>query len=180
MKRAILQLLALLLVMFLCLGCYLLVKHALDLPFRATNDALHAQGSFLTLDFLIPGGAYINEKMTIGEVIDMRFKSHAPLYEKAIDQISDNIPLIYISILCAMIFFFFVFSFMAFFRVFTFMGYARALRISLLLAGITYYFLPDLSIRQIDDYIFVGSPLLIILLRIYFIRRKKKTRHLRV
>lgn len=179
MKKAILQLVLLVLVVLLCLAGYLLSKRVLDLPFRATNDALHERDASLTLDFLIPAGTYVDEKMTIGEVISKRFKSNAPLYEKAVDPILESIPSKYRYIAGLMIFLFFVFSFMAFFRVFTFMGYTRALRLSLLLAGITYYFLPDLTIGRIDDYIFVGAPVMFILIRAYAVRRKKARRYLK-
>lgn len=174
MKKTILQLVLLFLVILLCLAGYLLSKRVLDLPFRATNDALHERDASLTLDCLIPAGTYVDEKMTIGEVIGKRIKANAPLYEKAVDPLLESIPLKYRYIAGLMIFLFFVFSFMAFFRVFTFMGYTRALRISLLLAGITYYFLPDLTIGRTDDYIFIGAPILFILIRVYVVKKKKK------
>lgn len=179
MKKVILQLVLLFLIISICLAGYLLSKRVLDLPFRATNDALHEGKASLTLDFLIPAGTYVDEKMTIGEVIGKRLKANAPLYEKVIGPLLEDIPLTYRYIAGAMIFLFFAFSFMAFFRVFTFMGYARALRISLLLAGITYYFLPDLTIGRTDDYIFIGVPMLLILIRVYFVKRKKERRYLK-
>lgn len=63
---------------------------------------------------------------------------------------------------------------MTFFRVFTFLGYGRALRASLLLGGVTYYFMPDLSVGSVDDALFLAIPVLLILLRLVFIRRRRK------
>jgi len=63
---------------------------------------------------------------------------------------------------------------MTFFRVFTFMGYGRALRGSLLLGGVTYYFMPDFSPGRSDDIAFIGLSLLIILLPKYILRWKKR------
>ncbi len=174
MKKVIFQLVLLFLVISICLTGYLLSKRALGLPFRATNDALHQRDGSLTLDFLIPAGTYVDEKMTIGDVIGQRLEANASLYEKVVDPLLESIPLRYRFIAGSIIFLFFVFSFMAFFRVFTFMGYTRALRISFLLAGITYYFLPDLTIGRIDDYIFIGVPVLFILIRVYFVKTKKQ------
>ena len=68
---------------------------------------------------------------------------------------------------------------MTFLRVFTFMGYGRALRGSLLLGGLTYYFMPDFLPGKVDDMFFIGSPLVIILLRVYIRRRKKRKRYLK-
>ena len=72
------------------------------------------------------------------------------------------------------VFLFWAFLFMTFFRVFTFMGYGRALRGSLLLGGLVYFFMPDFSPEKIDDTVFIGIPLSIIILRAYISRRKKK------
>jgi hypothetical protein len=63
---------------------------------------------------------------------------------------------------------------MTFLRVFTFVGYSRALRISLLLGGCVYYFMPDLSPGRIDDGFFIVVPALIIVLRVLLKRRSKK------
>ena len=71
-------------------------------------------------------------------------------------------------------FLFKIILFMTFFRVFTFMGYGRALRGSLLLGGLVYFFMPDFSPEKINDTIFIGIPLSIIILRTYMSRRMKK------
>jgi hypothetical protein len=69
---------------------------------------------------------------------------------------------------------------MVLFRIFSFMGYARSLRLSLLLGGITYYFMPDFSPGRRDDAVFLGAPLLIIALRIFLVRRRQKRRKITV
>jgi membrane protein DedA with SNARE-associated domain len=69
---------------------------------------------------------------------------------------------------------------MTFFRIFTFMGYSRALRASLMLGGITYYFMPDFSPGKGDDILFIVVPLLIIALRIYLIWRKERRRKIEI
>jgi hypothetical protein len=173
MRRFTLQLLILLLLTSLCLGGYLTARHILKLPFRPTNDVLHQRGSEFNLDFLIPVGTYLDEKITIGEIIQIRFKKEKSIYERVIRAISDLIPPRYRLFADLLLFFFWLFCFMALFRVFTFMGYSRSLRASLLLAGITYYFMPDFSPGRLDDLVFLGVPLLIIALRIYLLRRKE-------
>jgi hypothetical protein len=72
-----------------------------------------------------------------------------------------------------LLFLFWAFIYMTFLRVFTFMGYGRAIRVSLVLGGLSYYFLPDFSPGRFDDIIFICIALLIIILRVY-IRKKKK------
>ena len=71
MVRIILQVLLLLLLTAFCISGYFLVDHFLDLPFRTTNDNFHKNESPITLDFLIPSGTHIDEKMTIGEVLEV-------------------------------------------------------------------------------------------------------------
>jgi len=63
--------------LFLLLGAgtiYLISHKILSMEFRAANDALHRQDAPITLDFLIPGGTYVDEKMTVGEVIKLRLQ----------------------------------------------------------------------------------------------------------
>jgi hypothetical protein len=176
MRRFTLQLLLLLLLTSLCLAGYLTARHILKLPFRATNDALHQRSSGFTLDFLIPAGTYLDKRITIGEVIQIRFKKEKSIYERVIRAISDLIPHRYRLFADLFLFSFWFFCFMALFRVFTFMGYSRALRASLLLGGITYYFMPDFSPGKGDDILFIVVPLLIIALRIYLLRSKERRR----
>ena len=172
-KRAVLQILLLLFVVLFSLSGYLLIRHLLQLPFRATNDTLHETKAPITLDFLIPAQTYLDEKITIGEVIRIRFKRESSTYETFLRTLSDLIPRKYRYIADLVLFLFWSFLFMTFLRVFTFVGYGRAFRVSLVLGGITYYFMPDLSPGRIDDVILVGIPVLIVILRGYAHRRKK-------
>ncbi len=180
MRRFALQIALLLVLASLCLGGYLIARHTLKLPFRPTNDALHQKGSEFTLDFLIPAGTYLDERITIGEVIQIRFKKEKSIYERVIRALSDLIPPRYRLFADLLLFCFWFFCFMALSRVFTFMGYGRSLRASLLLGGITYYFMPDFSPGRLDDVVFLGVPLLIIALRIYLLRRKERRREIEV
>ncbi|MBC8466266.1 MAG: hypothetical protein H8D55_00345 [Deltaproteobacteria bacterium] len=173
MKKAVFQLILVLVFISLCLGVFLLTKHILQLPFRATNDALHEEGAAMTLDFLIPGGTYLDEKATIGEVIKIGLEKTSSPFEKTLQSLSELIPPGYRYLGDLLLFFFWTLSFLTFFRVFTFMGYGRALRASLLLGGVTYYFMPDFSPGSREDILFVGFPLLIIFFRFYLIRRRK-------
>jgi hypothetical protein len=172
-KRAISQVILILVLASLCLGGFLLAKHLLQLPFRPTNDALHKEGAAMTLDFLIPGGTYLDEKVTIGEVIKIGLKKTSSPFEKALQPLSELIPPGYRYLGDLLLFFFWTLSFLTFFRVFTFMGYGRALRVSLFLGGVTYYFMPDFSPGSGEDILFVGFPLLLIVFRFYLVRRKR-------
>ncbi len=172
--------LLLLLLTSLCLGGYLIARRILKLPFRPTNDALHQRGSDLTLDFLIPAGTYLDGKITIGEVIKIRFKKEGSFFEKVLRAIAGLIPPRYRLFADLLLFCFWFFCFVALFRIFTFMGYGRALRASLLLGGITYYFMPDFSPGKGDDILFIVVPLLIIALRIYLLRRKERRRKIEI
>jgi hypothetical protein len=176
MRRFTLQILLLVLLAALCLGGYLTARRILELPFRSTNDRLHQRDSGFTLDFLIPAGTHLDERITIGEVIQIRFKKEKSIYEQVIRAVSDLIPPRYRLVADLLLFCTWVFTFMALIRVFTFMGYARSIRASLFLGGITYYFMPDCSPGRLDDAAFLGIPLLIIALRMYLLRRKKRRR----
>jgi hypothetical protein len=173
MKKAVFQLILVLFFISLCLGVFLLTKHILQLPFRATNDAFHKEGAAMTLDFLIPGGTYLDEQVTIGEVIKIGLAKTSSPFEKALRPFSELIPPGYRYLGDLLLFFFWTLSFLTFFRVFTFMGYGRALRASLFLGGVTYYFMPDFSPGSREDILFVGFPILIILFRFYLVRRKR-------
>jgi len=174
MQRKILQIIILLLVACVCLSGFLIARHILHLPFRSTNDTLHKKNSAFTLDFLIPSGSYIDKTITIGEVIKVRFTKEKTPYEKVLQAIFDLIPHRYRFLANLFLFLFWFLCFMTFFRVFTFMGYGRSLRGSLLFGGITYYFMPDFSPGNGDDMLFIGLPLLVILLRMYIYRWKEK------
>ncbi len=176
MKKSIPQIILLLALVLLCAAGALFVKHILDLPFRSANDELHAINAPGTLDFLIPGGTYIDEKMTIGEVIRVDAGKKMSTYEQMVDSVSRFIPLRYIIIADLFLFLFWSFLFMTVLRIFTFLGYGRALRISLLLAGVVYCFMPDFTPGRIDDAVFVAVPVLIIVLRAVFRHKKRRTK----
>lgn len=177
-KSTVLQIVLLLALACFCLSLFLLVRYVLELPFRSANDALHRRQAPLNLDFLVPGGTYLDEKITIGEVIKMRFRKETPIYEKAFKTLSDLVPVQYRYLADLFLFLFWSFSFMTFFRVFTFMRYGRALRGSLLLGGCTYYFMPDFSPGTKDDILFMGLPFFIISFHIFLVRSKKKKKAL--
>ena len=174
MKRSISQSIILLLLAIFCIVGILLVKHILQLPFGQTNDALHKKKSAFTLDFLIPSATYIDDKMTIGDIIKVRARKETSFYETLLKSIADLIPARYRYVANFIVFLFWTFLFMTFLRVFTFVGYGRALRGSLLLGGLVYFFMPDFSPGNIDDSAFVGIPMLIVISRSYIYWRKKK------
>jgi hypothetical protein len=177
MVKAILQVLLLILLAALCISGYFLVDHFLNLPFRSTNDTFHKNESPITLDFLIPQGTHIDEKMTINEVIKIRFKKETTFYDRILTSLSDVIPGKYRLIADLVLFVFFSFLYMTFLRVFTFLGYGRSLRISLFLGACTYYFMPDFTAGKWDDSVFIGMALLIIILRtIIHHKRSKKAK----
>ena len=173
MKKGLFQLILLMSLVCLCAAIFFVGKHVVQLPFRASNDSLHKEGAPFTLDFLIPGGAYVDEKATIGDVIRMKLEKTGGPLDKFLRTISDQIPPRYRYVGNALLFCFWTLCFLSFLRVFTFIGYGRALRTSLLLGGIVYYFLPDLSPGSSDDIVFILFPLLIILLRAYLTRRNR-------
>lgn len=173
MRKSTSQIILLLALIFLCVAGALSMKHILDLPFRSTNDNLHGMNAPITLDFLIPGGTYIDEKMTIGQVIRVNVGKKMSTYDQMVDEVSHFIPMRYIIIADLSIFLFWSFMFMTVIRVFTFLGYGRALRTSLLLGGIVYYFMPDFTPGRIDDAAFVAVPVLIMISRA-ILRRKKR------
>jgi len=174
MVRVIFQVLLLLLLAAFCISGYFLTKHFLYLPFRSTNDSLHKKESPITLDFLIPSGTHIDEKMTIGEVIKVRFKKETTFYDRILQSLSTLIPAKYRYLADLVLFVFFSFLYMTFMRVFTFMGYGHSLRISLFLGACTYYFMPDFTVGKGDDFFFIGVSLLIIILRTYIHHRRAK------
>jgi hypothetical protein len=173
MKKGAFQLILLLFLACLCAGGFFLGKHLAQLPFRASNDALHKEGALFTLDFLIPGGTYVDEKATIGDIIKIKLTKTGGPFDTFFRTLSDQIPPQYRYLCNVLLFFFWTLCFMSFLRVFTFMGYGRALRVSLLLGGIVYYFMPDLSPGYSDDIFFVLFPILIILVRAYLVQRNR-------
>jgi hypothetical protein len=158
----------------LCAGGFFLGRYVLQLPFRGANDALHKDGAPFTLDFLIPGGTYVDEKTTIGDVIRIKLKQTSTPFDRFLQTVSAQIPAHYRYLANILLFFFWTLCFLTFLRVFSFLGYGRALRISLLFGGIVYYFMPDLSPGPGDDIVFVLIPLLIILARMYLVKRSRE------
>lgn len=174
MKRVILQAILIVALLTLCGGGYLLGQHILNLPFAATNKSLHEEDSAFTLDYLIPGGTYLSEEMTIGDVIQLRFKKRSDPFAQLLHTLCEPIPIRYKFLTNVLLFCFWTLCYLTLFRVFTFMGYGRALRGALFFGGITYYFMPDVSPGKGDDIIFLIGPILIILLRLYSVQRKKR------
>ncbi len=173
MGKSVLQLVLLLGLALMVLGAIRGWQTVMKIPFRAANDALHEKGSALTLDFLIPAGTYIDKKITIGEVLKIRLaKKRSPL-EAVVRTLSERIPSTYRWLGNLFLFFFWGFCVLTLLRLFTFMGYGRAIRSSLLLGGITYYFMPDFSPGTWEDYLFLGCPTALIVSRFYWVRRKK-------
>ncbi len=174
MRKTVAQIILLLSLIGLFAAGALAVDRVLDLPFRSANDTLHGMNAPITLDFLIPGGTYIDEKMTIGQVVRLHAEKKMSIYEQMVDTVSRLIPLRYILLADLLMFLFWSFMFMTVIRVFTFLGYGRALRASLLLGGVVYYFMPDFTLGMIDDAVFVVVPLLIIISSAAFRRRKRR------
>jgi hypothetical protein len=174
MKKAFAQIALLFLLVAFCVMSVVLVRQVLQLPFGPTNDHLHKRGSAFTLDWFIPAGTYITSAMTIQDVITTRFQQETTRFRTALESLSGLIPLRYRLLLDLALFFFWSFLWMFFFRVFTFMGYGRAVRTSLLLGGIMYYFMPDFSPGIVDDAVFLGMPILIILVRSFLYQKKRQ------
>ncbi|RJR33011.1 MAG: hypothetical protein C4576_28915 [Desulfobacteraceae bacterium] len=175
MKKSISQIILLLALISFCVAGGLVLNQILDLPFRFANDQLHSMEAPVTLDFLIPGGTYIDEKMTIGEVILVQTRMKMSIYERMADSITQFIPLSYIVIADLIMYFFWSFLFMTVIRVFTFLGYGRALRTSLLLGGIVYYFMPDFTPGRLDDAAFLLFPILLIVSKAVSRHKKKNS-----
>lgn len=126
-----------------------------SMPFRATNDALHQHGAPLTLDSLIPAGTHIDEKMTIGQVVRIRFKKPKGRFDRYIKMISESVPLKYRLLGTMVLYFFWTFLFLVFFRIFTWIRYGVALVISFLAGALVYFFMPDLIVGRSDDVVFL-------------------------
>jgi hypothetical protein len=138
---------------------YFFAQKFFALPFRDTNDKLHGQNSPVTLDFLIPGGTYVDPTMTIGEVARLRFKKPGNTVASIADKVSQMIPVKYRLLGTATLYLFWTFLFFIFFRVFTWMGYTTALAIAFLGGAALYFFVPDLVAGRVDDTVFAGWAL---------------------
>jgi len=160
-RRALIQLSILAALAAVCAMGAVEGKRLLGLPFRQTNDLLHQRGSAITLDFLIPAATYVDERMTIGQVIKARFTGEKAFHERWLRSLLALIPERYRHLVNLLLFCFWSFCYMTFFRVFTFMGYGRAFRVSLLMGGVTYAFMPDLAPGSMDDLVFVAVPIIL-------------------
>lgn len=135
---------------------YLISNKILSMEFRAANDALHQQEAPITLDFLIPAGTYVDEKMTIGEVIKIRLQKPKGKFDSFLQKFSKSIPRKYLLLGTMVLYLFWTFIFLVFFRIFTWIGYRVALSISFFAGSIVYFFMPDLMLGRIDDLVFLG------------------------
>ena len=149
-------------------------RKILSLPFRQTNDLLHAEGFPLTLDLLIPEGRYIDETMTVKEVLHYRLHKPSKKYHLFLSKISENIPVKYRVTATTVFYLFWTLLFLVFFRIFTWMRYTTALFISFLFGAVVYFFMPDFIIGKIDDSIFVGWALALLGLRLWMKRKNVK------
>jgi hypothetical protein len=151
---------------------YFLGHKALALPFRQANDMLHEMDFPLTLDFLIPGGFYIDKKTSIGEVVQRRFQKSGDRLTLLLTKISERVPARYRYGGAALLYVFWTFLFLIFFRLFTWMAYAPALRTSFLCGAIVYFFVPDLIVGRLDDTVFVVWPIALFVTARWFRRPK--------
>lgn len=164
-------------VSFVCLivvigALYIAYQRIMPLSFRQTNDFLHAHDAPVTLDFLIPKGRHIDEKITVGEILHQRFKQPNRRFKLFISKVSDNIPVKYRFTATLVWYLFWTFLFLVFFRIFTWMRYSTVLLISFLLGAGVYFFMPDFIVGKIDDVVFLGWAFALIGLRCWM-RRKR-------
>ena len=153
---------------------YLGFRKILSLPFRQTNDLLHEQGFPLTLDFLIPAGFHIDEKITVQGVLHHRLRRPSKNLDIFLSKISESIPVKYRVTATTVFYLFWTLLFLVFFRIFTWMRYTTALFISFLFGATVYFFMPDFIMGKIDDSIFLGWALTLLGLR-WWMKRKKLT-----
>jgi hypothetical protein len=149
-------------------------RKILSLPFRQTNDLLHEQGFPLTLDFLIPAGLYIDEKITVKEVLYHRLHKPGQKAHLFLSKVAESIPVKYRIAATTLFYLFWTLLFLVFFRIFTWMGYTTALFISFLFGAVVYFFMPDFIMGKIDDSIFLGWAITLLGLRWWMKRRKAK------
>lgn len=150
-------------------------RKILSLPFRQTNDLLHEQGFPLTLDFLIPAGLYINETITVKEILYSRLHKPSKGVHLFLSKVSESIPAKYRITATTVFYLFWTLLFLVFFRIFTWMRYTTALFISFLFGATVYFFMPDFIMGKIDDSIFLGWALTLIGLRWWTKRKSVKS-----
>jgi hypothetical protein len=150
-------------------------RKILSLPFRQTNDLLHEQGFPLTLDFLIPAGLYIDETITVKEVLYHRLHKPGQKAHLFLSKVTESIPVKYRIAATTVFYLFWTILFLVFFRIFTWMRYTTALFISFFCGATVYFFMPDFIMGKIDDSIFLGWALTLLGLRWWTKRRKIKS-----
>ncbi|UCG21441.1 MAG: hypothetical protein JSU80_02295 [Deltaproteobacteria bacterium] len=161
--------------LFLLLGAgtvYLISHKILSMEFRAANDALHRQDAPITLDFLIPGGTYVDEKMTVGEVIKIRLQKPKGKFDGFLRKFSESIPRKYLLLGTMALYMFWTFIFLVFLRIFTWISYSVALSISFFAGSLVYFFMPDLMLGRIDDLVFLGWALTFAVAGRWYAKRK--------
>lgn len=168
---------------FLCLitiigGLYIGFRKILSCPFRQTNDLLHDQGFPITLDFLIPAGLHIDDKITVKEVLHYRFHKPNQRLNLFLSKISESIPVKYRVTATTIYYLFWTLLFLVFFRIFTWMRYVTALFISFLFGAAVYFFMPDFILGKIDDGIFMAWALTLLSLQ-WWLKRKRDKMHKR-
>jgi hypothetical protein len=131
-------------------------RKILSLPFRQTNDLLHKNDFPLTLDFLIPAGFYIDEKITVKEVLYRRLHKPGQKAHLFLSKVAESIPVKYRITATTVFYLFWTLLFLVFFRIFTWMRYSTALILSFLLGAVVYFFMPDFIMGKIDDGVFLA------------------------
>ena len=138
---------------------YLGSRKILSLPFRQTNDLLHEKDFPVTLDFLIPAGFYIDEKMTVQEVLYHRLHNPGQQAHLFLSKVAESIPVKYRITATTIFYLFWTLLFLVFFRIFTWMRYSTALMWSFLLGALVYFFMPDFVLGKFDDGVFLAWAL---------------------
>ena len=162
--------------LFLVIGAgtvYLIGHKILSMEFRAANDSLHKQDAPITLDFLIPGGTYVDAKMTIGEVLKIRLQKPKKKFDSLLQKLSESIPHKYLLWGTMILYLFWTFIFLVFFRIFTWVGYRMALSISFFAGSLVYFFMPDLMFGRIDDMVFLGWAVAFVAACRWYSRRRR-------
>jgi hypothetical protein len=150
-------------------------RKILSLPFRQTNDVLHENDFPVTLDFLIPAGFYIDEKISVKEVLYHRLHKPGQKTHLFLSKVAESIPVTYRITATTVFYFFWTLLFLVFFRIFTWMRYATALMFSFFFGGAVYFFMPDFVMGKIDDSVFLAWALSLLGLRWWTKRKSIKS-----
>jgi hypothetical protein len=153
---------------------YLGFRKILSLPFRQTNDLLHEKDFPVTLDFLIPAGFYIDDKITVQEVLYHRINKPGQKAHLFLSKVAESIPIKYRVTATTIYYLFWTLLFLVFFRIFTWMRYATALRLSFFLGAAVYFFMPDFLLGKIDDSVFLAWALTLFGLR--WLKKRKNVK----